>query len=125
MTVAFGMGRIASSFLTGGEPKWPETGLFNLAAVNSFEGQCGRGGGCRRRPADHGFFPPNEKVFQLTVRMVHVMQILWYAFERNCFERVPQDDKVTEHQKMITEIEMKYGEADKSQRSGSSAPART
>ncbi len=55
-----------------------------------------------------GFFPPNEKVFYLTVAMVVVMGILWFAFERNRFEGVPQGEKIAQRQKMIAEIEAKY-----------------
>jgi hypothetical protein len=59
-----------------------------------------------------GFFPPNEKVFYFTIAMLIIMPIVWYGFERNRFEGVPEGDKIQERQKMITEIEKKYGEAD-------------
>ncbi len=59
-----------------------------------------------------GFFPPNEKVFYLTIAMIVIMVIIWYAFERNRFEGVPEGDKITQRQKMIAEIEKKYGEGD-------------
>lgn len=55
-----------------------------------------------------GFFPPNEKVFYLTVAMVVVMAILWFAFERDRFEGVPIGDKIAQRQGMIAEIEAKY-----------------
>ena len=44
--------------------------------------------------------------------MVIIMPIIWYAFERNRFEGVPEGDKIAQRQKMIAEIEKKYGEGD-------------
>jgi hypothetical protein len=38
------------------------------------------------------------------------MPIVWYAFERNRFEGVPEGEKIVQRQKMIAEIEKKYGE---------------
>lgn len=57
-----------------------------------------------------GFFPPNEKVFYLTAALVVVMPILWYGFVRNRFEGVPEGEKIKQRQKLIAEIEKKYGE---------------
>jgi len=59
-----------------------------------------------------GCFPPYEKVFYLTVALIVVLPILWFAFERNRFEGIPEGDKITQRQKMIAEVEKKYGEAD-------------
>jgi amino acid transporter len=58
-----------------------------------------------------GFFPPNEKVFYLTIAMVVVMAVLWFAIERNRFEGVPQGEKIVQRQKMIADIEARYTEA--------------
>jgi amino acid transporter len=55
-----------------------------------------------------GFFPPNQKVFYLTVAMVVILPILWFAFEKDRFEGVPTGDKIKERQKMIAETEAKY-----------------
>ena len=44
--------------------------------------------------------------------LVIVLPILWFAFERNRFQGVPEGEKITQRQKMIAEIEKKYGEAD-------------
>jgi amino acid transporter len=55
-----------------------------------------------------GFFPPNEKVFYLTIALVIILPILWYGFERNRFEGVPTGDKITERQKLIADIEKQY-----------------
>ncbi len=55
-----------------------------------------------------GFFPPNIRVFYLTVAMVIILPIIWVAGVRNTFEGVPQGDKIKERQKMIAEIEAKY-----------------
>jgi hypothetical protein len=58
-----------------------------------------------------GFFPPNDKVFYLTVAMVAVMAVLWFAVERRRFAGVPQGDKIAERQGMIAEIEKRYEES--------------
>jgi len=58
------------------------------------------------------FFPPNEKVFYLTVAMIIAMPILWYTFVRNRFEGVPEGDRIVKRQKMIAEVEKKFGEGD-------------
>ena len=55
-----------------------------------------------------GFFPPNQRVFYLTVAMLVVLPIAWFAGVRNIFEGVPTGDKIRERQKMIAEIEKKY-----------------
>jgi len=55
-----------------------------------------------------GFFPPNEKVFYLTIALVIILPLLWYGFERNRFEGVPTGDKITERQKLIADIEKQY-----------------
>ena len=59
-----------------------------------------------------GFFPPNTPVFYLTVGMLVILPILWFAGINKRFEGVPQGEKITERQKMIAEIEKKYGEGD-------------
>ena len=59
-----------------------------------------------------GFFPPNEKVFYVTVALVVLLPILWYGFERKRFEGVPTGDKILQRQQMIADLEKKYGEAD-------------
>ena len=55
-----------------------------------------------------GFFPPSERVFYLTVAMVVILPILWFAFARDRFEGVPIGDKIAQRQTMIAEIEAKY-----------------
>jgi len=59
-----------------------------------------------------GFFPPNTPVFYLTVGMLVILPILWFAGINKRFEGVPMGEKIKERQKMIAEIEKKYGEAD-------------
>jgi hypothetical protein len=49
-------------------------------------------------------------VFYLTIAMVIILPILWVAFERNRFEGVPTGKKIADRQKMIAEVEKKYGE---------------
>lgn len=99
---------IAAGLLAEGGPKWPEKGPFNLGRFSKVNAVIAILAGVVL--AITGFFPPNEKVFYFTVAMVIVLPIVWYAFERKRFEGVPEGDKIAERQKMIAEIEKKYGE---------------
>ncbi|MBI3244823.1 MAG: amino acid permease [Chloroflexi bacterium] len=96
---------IAAGFLAEGKT-WKEKGPFNLGAWSKPNAVIAVLGGIVL--AITGFFPPNEKVFYLTVGMIVVMVILWYALERNRFEGVPMGDKIEQRQKMISDIEAKY-----------------
>ena len=60
--------------------------------------------------ATTGFFPPNVPVFYLTLGMIIILPILWVAGINKTFEGVPQGEKIKERQKMIADIEKKYGE---------------
>jgi amino acid transporter len=100
---------IAAGFLAEGKT-WKEKGPFNLGVWSKPNAIVAVLGSIVLSIT--GFFPPNEKVFYLTVALVIIMPILWYGFVRNRFEGVPEGDKITQRQKMITEIEKKYGEAD-------------
>jgi amino acid transporter len=57
-----------------------------------------------------GFFPPNQPVLYLTLGLVIILPIIWFAGINKSFEGVPQGEKIKERQKMIAEIEKKYGE---------------
>jgi len=57
-----------------------------------------------------GFQPPNQAVGQLTVYFIVFLAVLWFVFENKRFEGPPTGDKIKERQKMIAEIEKKYGE---------------
>jgi len=96
---------IAAGLLAEGKT-WKEKGPFNLGAWSKPNAVLAVIGAIVLLIT--GFFPPNEKVFYLTIGMVVVMVILWYALERNRFEGVPEGDKITERQKMIADIESKY-----------------
>jgi amino acid transporter len=100
---------IAAGILAEGKT-WTEKGPFDLGRYSKINGVIAVIVGIVL--AITGFFPPNEKVFYLTISMIVVMAILWYGFERNRFEGVPEGEKIAQRQKMITEIEKKYGEAD-------------
>ncbi len=56
-----------------------------------------------------GFFPPNQRVFYLTVAMVVILPIVWIAFVRDRFGGVPVGEKIAQRQGMIAEIESRYG----------------
>ena len=99
---------IAAGFLAEGGPKWKEKGPFNLGSFSKINAIIAVLAGVTL--AITGFFPPNEKVFYLTVAMVVIMPILWYAFERNRFEGVPEGEKIAQRQKMIADIEKQFGE---------------
>lgn len=96
---------VAAGLLAEGKT-WKEKGPFNLGAWSKPVGVVAVIGAIVL--AITGFFPPNEKVFYLTVAMVVVMVILWYAMERKRFEGVPMGDKIAQRQKLIAEIEAKY-----------------
>ncbi len=97
---------IAAGLFAEGTAKWPEKGPFNLGAFSKINGVIAVLAGVVL--AITGFFPPNEKVFYLTVAMVIIMPILWYGFERNRFEGVPEGDKIKQNQAKIAEIEAQY-----------------
>jgi amino acid transporter len=99
---------IAAGLLAEGGPKWKEKGPFNLGGLSKPNAVLAIIFGITL--AISGFFPPNEKVFYFTVGMIVLMPIVWYGFERNRFEGVPEGEKIKERQKMIAEIEKKYGE---------------
>ncbi len=98
---------IAAGLLAEGKT-WKEKGPFNLGAWSKVNAVVAILGGIVL--AITGFFPPNQQVFYLTVAMVIVMPILWYGFVRNRFEGVPEGDRIAQRQKMIAEVEKKYGE---------------
>ena len=97
---------IAAGFFAEGTAKWQEKGPFNLGGFSKINAVIAVVGGIVL--AITGFFPPNEKVFYLTVAMFILMPILWYAFVRNTFEGVPEGDKIKQNQAKIAEIEAQY-----------------
>jgi amino acid transporter len=100
---------IAAGLLAEGTAKWPEKGPFNLGGFSKINAVIAIIFGIVL--AISGFFPPNEKVFYLTIGMLVVMPIVWYGFgENKRFEGVPEGDRIKERQKKIAEIEKKYGE---------------
>ncbi len=156
---------IAAGLLAEGTAKWKEKGPFNLGAFSKTNAIVAIIFGFIL--AITGFFPPNEKVFHLTVILIIALCALWsrqsailgivlsllglvvrflpipegsltgvlvpdaatayagiavavigavitymYGGESKRFEGVPEGDKITQRQKMIAEIEKKYGEGD-------------
>lgn len=99
---------IAGFFAEG--KTWTEKGPFNLGSWSKPNAIISAIGVALLTAT--GFFPPNQRVFYLTVAMVIVLPILWFAFEKNRFEGVPTGDKIAKRQKMIADIEKKYGEGD-------------
>ncbi len=95
---------IAGFFAEG--KTWKEKGPFNLGSWSKPNAIIAAVGVALLTTT--GFFPPNQRVFYLTVAMVVILPILWFAFEKNRFEGVPMGDKIKERQKMIAETEKKY-----------------
>jgi amino acid transporter len=95
---------IAGFFAEG--KSWKEKGPFNLGSWSKPNAIIAAIGVALLTTT--GFFPPNQRVFYLTVAMVVILPILWFAFEKNRFEGVPMGDKIKERQKMIAETEKKY-----------------
>jgi amino acid transporter len=58
--------------------------------------------------ATTGFFPPNFPVFVLTLAMLIILPILWFAGINKSFEGVPTGERIKERQKLIADIEAKY-----------------
>jgi amino acid transporter len=100
---------IAAGLLQEGK-MWKEKGPFNLGAWSKPNAIVAILGAIVL--AITGFFPPNEKVFYVTVALIVLLPILWYGFVRNRFQGVPMGDQIKERQKLIAEIEKKYGEGD-------------
>ena len=95
---------IAGYFAEG--KTWTEKGPFNLGAWSkpvAIVAAIGVG-----LLTLTGFFPPNIRVFYLTVAMVVILPIIWVAGVRDSFEGVPMGKKIQERQKMIADIEKKY-----------------
>ena len=89
---------------------WKEKGPFNLGGLSKPIALVSGLGVALL--ATTGFFPPNQPVFYLTLGMIIILPILWFAGINKSFEGVPQGEKIAERQKMIAEIEKKYGEGD-------------
>lgn len=96
---------IAAGIFAEGK-SWKEKGPFNLGAWSKPNAILSVLGAIML--AITGFFPPNERVFYLTVAMVVIMVVLWFAVERNRFEGVPTGEKIKARQKLIAEIEARY-----------------
>lgn len=98
---------VLAGFLAEGKT-WNEKGPFNLGAWSKPIALVSGLGVALLSTT--GFFPPNQPVFYLTLGMVIILPILWFAGINKSFEGVPQGEKIKERQKMIAEIEKKYGE---------------
>jgi amino acid transporter len=96
---------IAAGFMAEGKT-WTEKGPFNLRNWSKPNAVFAVLGGLVL--AVTAFFPPNEQVFYLTVAMVIVMPIVWFAGVRTRFEGVPEGDRIKQRQKMIADIEAQY-----------------
>ncbi len=85
---------------------WTEKGPFNLGTWSRPNAVLAMIGAIVL--AITGFFPPNEKVFYLTIVMIVVMILVWAALESKRFLGVPTGDKIAERQRMIAEVEARF-----------------
>jgi amino acid transporter len=96
---------IAAGFMAEGKT-WIQKGPFNLGRWSKPNAIFAVVGGIVLSIT--AFFPPNQQVFYLTVALLIVMPILWFAYVRTRFEGIPEGDKIKQRQKMIAEVEAKY-----------------
>lgn len=93
---------VAAGLLAEGK-SWTQKGPFDLGAFSKPAAVLAIIGGLIL--AWTGFQPPNEKVLYLTIGLIVVQVILWYALERNRFEGPPTGERIVKRQKEIAEIE--------------------
>jgi amino acid transporter len=96
---------ILAGLLTEGKG-WTEKGPFNLGVWSKPIAALAVVGAIVL--AITGFFPPNEKVFYLTVAMVIIMVGAWFALESRRFMGVPVGDRIAERQAEIAAIEARF-----------------
>ena len=102
---------IAAGLLAEGKA-WKEKGPFNLGALSKPLAVLAIIGGLVL--AWTGFQPPNDKVLYVTVGLVVVLVVLWYALERRRFAGPPTGDQIAARQGSIAQIEsnLEKGAAD-------------
>ena len=104
--ISYAMPVIAGIFAEG--KTWREKGPFNLGVWSKPIAIVASIGVLLLTTT--GFFPPNTPVFYLTLGMLVILPILWFAGINKSFEGVPTGEKITQRQKMIAEIEKKYAD---------------
>ena len=102
--ISYAIPVIAGFFAEG--KTWTEKGPFNLGAKSKPIALISGLGVLLLSTT--GFFPPNQPVLYLTLGLVVILPIVWFAGENKRFQGVPQGEKIKERQKMIAEIEKKY-----------------
>ena len=106
--ISYTIPTIAGFFAEG--KTWTEKGPFNLGAWSKPVAIVSGSGVALLSIT--GMVPPSQRIFSLTVALVVILPIIWVAGVGKSFEGVPQGDKIAQRQKMISDIEKKYGEAD-------------
>lgn len=100
---------VAAGLLAEGRT-WLRKGPFNLGGLSRVVAALAVVGGLIL--AWVGFQPPNEKVLYLTIGMIVVMVVIWFAFERRRFAGPPTGDRIAQRQAEIAAIEARFrGEA--------------
>ena len=93
---------VAAGLLAEGKT-WLQKGPFHLGAFSRPNAVFAIIGGLVL--AWVGFQPPNEKVFYITVGLVLLLLLLWFAFERKRFQGPPTGDRIAARQQEIAAIE--------------------
>ena len=95
---------IAAGLIAEGK-NWTQKGPFHLGAFSKPNAVFAIIGGLIL--AWVGFQPPNEKVLYLTIGLIVVLIILWFALERKRFAGPPTGEKIAARQKEIAAMEAK------------------
>jgi amino acid transporter len=104
--ISYAIPVIAGYFAEG--KSWTEKGPFNLGAWSKPVALISGLGVLLLSTT--GFFPPNQPVFYLTLGLVVILPVAWVAGVGEQFHGVPQGETIKERQKLIAEIERRYGE---------------
>lgn len=93
---------VAAGLLAEGRT-WKEKGPFNLGALSKPVAILAIIGGLIL--AWTGFQPPNDKVLYITIALIVVLFVLWFALERRRFQGPPTGERIAARQGEIAEIE--------------------
>lgn len=99
---------VAAGILAEGKT-WTHKGPFNLGALSKPVAILAVLGGLVL--AWTGFQPPNDKVLYVTVGLVVVLIVMWFALERRRFQGPPTGERIAARQQEIADIEAKLGGA--------------
>lgn len=96
---------VAAGLLAEGRT-WTAKGPFSLGALSRPVAVLALLGGCVLCWV--GMQPPNEKVLYLTLAMLALMLLVWFAFERRRFQGPPTGARIVQRQAEIAQIEARF-----------------